>query len=865
MRNQVPKPAAIWSRLLTLATALVLQACGGADSALEAQRQAPTWTSAMLAAAQASPSSLPGTEGRRASLAARGTISTDQLLDWAERSYPDLFPKGPATQRLTAGGVAYTVRYYPGTGNYVGVTDDGGVWGYGPFTSNTLRSYGQVAEYTCLVSPGLCDAAPVACKTEITTGFAGDLNATYQNAGVGADGGADGGSAGVGGSEGKVLGGRIKVIRLSDGVVLGEGVTDRQLGLTTIKWCKADMPVMLEMSGAPGAKYFDEAVNDLVDFPLTQKLRALVDRFDENVGVSALTEGAYMYAMNNIANDPALIKSGIRPLVRAGVPVGITTEEVGRANALVLSELNRQFTDALGLDSITTLATPIDSESGVAVLPRNRYGRFASTSAALAIVARMYNFDSKRPAIENSIQVGLDLSDGRIDGQSLSGGMFFQNLQQRTYDTKALSHELTLGRGKIESRFGNQTLLVEGEQYIQREAIQYFFDQGPRYTPPPLGTLQDQFFLAKDGSVLRLRYTTNSIGEFSSVSKAIEIPSGVRRFAPPLASYKGTTFMISISGEVWGVGSLQCGVLGIGEVSQSQFQLDPIRLPISSNVLTVIRGTASDSNFAITDEGRVYGWGMAGAGLLGDIDQGELSTCKFNDWAKNYGNLSGGVASFLPRIIPSLREIKDIAIASRIDAALAVTRAGALTMWGDGAKIFANNAKIGENPFPGMPAIRLISAAEDAFFALDNRGNVWGWGKNEFGTIGQRTNGPVLVPKILDNLNEVVDLQSSFSASIALHSNGSVSVWAGGWVMKFGEAGYGIQENVIIPIISGGNLKIYTENDSRVEVMMPLPRAVRLTKEYDKLGFIGADGGFYHFEYEFKRWRRRNSLFNLPR
>lgn len=174
MQNQVPKPAANWSTLLTLAAALVLQACGGADSALEVQRQAPTWTSAMRAAAQASPSSLPGTEGRRASLAARGTISTDQLLDWAERSYPDLFPKGSTTQRLTAGGIAYTVRYYPGTGNYVGVTDDGGVWGYGPSHQQRPAQLRTGVEYTRLVSPGLCDAAPVACKTEIITGFTGD-------------------------------------------------------------------------------------------------------------------------------------------------------------------------------------------------------------------------------------------------------------------------------------------------------------------------------------------------------------------------------------------------------------------------------------------------------------------------------------------------------------------------------------------------------------------------------------------------------------------------------------------------------------------------------------------------------------------
>ena len=76
-------------------------------------------------------------------------------------------------------------------------------------------------------------AEPPNCKTTVASGFSGDLNALFPNAGgnsTGGDGGSgDGGSgdggggdgsgsAGVGGGEGKVLGGLVSVTRLTASV-----------------------------------------------------------------------------------------------------------------------------------------------------------------------------------------------------------------------------------------------------------------------------------------------------------------------------------------------------------------------------------------------------------------------------------------------------------------------------------------------------------------------------------------------------------------------------------------------------------------------------------------------------------------------
>ena len=239
-------------------------------------------------------------------------------------------------------------------------------------------------------------AEPPNCKTTVASGFSGDLNALFPNAGgdsTGGDGGSgDGGSgdggggdgsgsAGVGGGEGKVLGGLVSVTRLTDGMVLGTAVTDRVDGLATVNWCRSDMPVMVTLSGQTGAKYYDESTDTLVDFLPGVELHTLVDRFDENIGVSALTESAYRYALNNVALNSVALALKPGAVATAGVPLRMTGEKVRLANNTILGELNRLFTDPLQQVSIRSLPTPLDSSSGDSVMPRNRYGKLAALTA----------------------------------------------------------------------------------------------------------------------------------------------------------------------------------------------------------------------------------------------------------------------------------------------------------------------------------------------------------------------------------------------------------------------------------------------------------------------------------------------------
>ncbi|MBL8360413.1 MAG: MoaD/ThiS family protein [Rubrivivax sp.] len=104
-----------------------------------------------------------------------------QLLDWAEARYPELFPGRQANQELPP----YVYRYYPATGNYVGVAGSS-VYVLGPVAgSSTTPAYvGEIQSFTCLVLPSVCPA-PVIRQQPASTGAVAGGSARFAVSAVG--------------------------------------------------------------------------------------------------------------------------------------------------------------------------------------------------------------------------------------------------------------------------------------------------------------------------------------------------------------------------------------------------------------------------------------------------------------------------------------------------------------------------------------------------------------------------------------------------------------------------------------------------------------------------------------------------------
>lgn len=140
--------------ILTLAT--LLGACGGGREPESAPQAVRDLVAAMNSQA--------GDSGPNRRAQALSVVGAKELLDWAEYKYAGSFPKGPASISLDYQGVTYTVRAYP-NGNYLGVTEDGGIYGLGPFTNNDLRGFGRIADYVSQIQADSCFVYPADCPT----------------------------------------------------------------------------------------------------------------------------------------------------------------------------------------------------------------------------------------------------------------------------------------------------------------------------------------------------------------------------------------------------------------------------------------------------------------------------------------------------------------------------------------------------------------------------------------------------------------------------------------------------------------------------------------------------------------------------
>ena len=79
----------------------------------------------------------------------------DQLMDWAQQNYPDLFPGTPSTQQYER----YTYRFYAGSANYIGIAD-GRAYVLGPVSSGALLDVGALADFAALVATDYRVAKP---------------------------------------------------------------------------------------------------------------------------------------------------------------------------------------------------------------------------------------------------------------------------------------------------------------------------------------------------------------------------------------------------------------------------------------------------------------------------------------------------------------------------------------------------------------------------------------------------------------------------------------------------------------------------------------------------------------------------------
>ncbi|KAH7157352.1 regulator of chromosome condensation 1/beta-lactamase-inhibitor protein II [Dactylonectria estremocensis] len=183
---------------------------------------------------------------------------------------------------------------------------------------------------------------------------------------------------------------------------------------------------------------------------------------------------------------------------------------------------------------------------------------------------------------------------------------------------------------------------------------------------------------------------------------------------------------------------------------------------------------ACDSaSFALTEDGRVYGWGTfrSSDGILG-----------FSETVKIQST---------PALLPALKNIKSLAAGS--NHVLALDHKGNVLAWGCGQQNQLARRIIERNKMSslvpqgvGLPRGKIVKIACGSYhsFAIDKNGHVWGWGLNNFGEIGVEANAGeddavILRPAKITYLEDynITDIDGGEHHSLACSKDGKLITW----------------------------------------------------------------------------------------
>ncbi|MGW8481846.1 RCC1 domain-containing protein [Microbacterium sp. NPDC055903] len=292
-----------------------------------------------------------------------------------------------------------------------------------------------------------------------------------------------------------------------------------------------------------------------------------------------------------------------------------------------------------------------------------------------------------------------------------------------------------------------------------------------------------------------------SLGTGTTVNATIDAPAVVQ--TPPgvsfvdIASSGETAYAVDENGNLYSWGTGFNGSLGNGTSASTMQPLPTLVVEdVASPFVDVIGG--QDMGLALTADGEVYSWGWAGS--------------EGSDWIGALGN--GDVdGSVVPVRVALPDDVVITQVSSSTDESsfsLALADDGRLFAWGSNY-----NAQLGTGApsFDANPTPLLITAPEGVIFtqiqtlyrsalALDQNGNVWGWGQEAFGELGTGGGGwdpgysAQIVPASMPEGVTFSTLVGGTTNGFGLTSDGT----AYGWGANFdGAIGTGLTGNITAP------------------------------------------------------------------
>ncbi|MDR1294413.1 MAG: hypothetical protein LBK59_05570, partial [Bifidobacteriaceae bacterium] len=309
---------------------------------------------------------------------------------------------------------------------------------------------------------------------------------------------------------------------------------------------------------------------------------------------------------------------------------------------------------------------------------------------------------------------------------------------------------------------GSSPLLGDGGTEGSRVPVEV---QGPTDVVTVSAAYKHTLALTGSGEVWA--WGNNSDGQLGTASTdAVSLPMRVEKIPPmtAIAAGEGYSMTVDTTGAVWAWG------WGMGRILQhpdiDPVSLNPVRIPGLSHVVAV---AASEFALAITGAGDIWTWGYGGQGQLGHASITSITT-------------------------PTRVDVPEPTVAAAISNghAVALATSGTLYTWGANDQFQLGDQSSVDHLSPGkvggMHGVVSVGAGAAETVVLAENGDVYTWGENWIGQLGNGTTVASVLPTRvigLDSVNvKTVDVGNSHM--LALSQSGDVFAWGANYYGQLG-------------------------------------------------------------------------------
>lgn len=216
-------------------------------------------------------------------------------------------------------------------------------------------------------------------------------------------------------------------------------------------------------------------------------------------------------------------------------------------------------------------------------------------------------------------------------------------------------------------------------------------------------------------------------------------------------------FAITENGEVYAWGENHYGQLGIGTTAET---LTPTKLTNLTNIVDIVSN--SSQSFALCSNGDVYAWGNNELGIVGNgrVERSSQTT---------------------PYKIQSLIDIKKIYFDGYNNPAVyAINKYGQVYSWGRVGSETVSTPQL----IIGLNGVTQLALDDNCAFAVTVSGHVYAWGQNWHGSLGNGKSASdydstyAVEPLFrIEELKNIVALSSHHRTILAIEENGEIWGW----------------------------------------------------------------------------------------